>query len=124
MSNPLTDGLDLDEFLHIIINTYKMPNQFDAAEEQKEADSKPGPNSSSEARENINRNKKEIYSIKAATQNKSMTEVVQLIKSELQIVDNDIQIWNKMIRAISRISIADTVQSDGKIYSFHHRCRD
>ena len=43
-----------------------------------------------------------------------MAEIVQLIKAELQIVDNDLDKWNSMIQAIKSMSIADEAQLDGE----------
>ena len=51
---------------------------------------------------------------KTETQHKTKKEIVDLIKSELGVVENDISVWNHMMQAISRISISEVAQSDGK----------
>ena len=53
MSNPLTDGLELEEFLHIIANTCQKLNSFNASEEQKDEESKSEPSILSANREKV-----------------------------------------------------------------------
>ena len=59
--------------------------------------------------------KQEIYSIKVATHNKTKLEIIELIKDELLIVESDIHIWNNMMRAIMRMSMADVIKSDSEL---------
>ena len=59
--------------------------------------------------------KPEIFSIKEGTYNKA-AEIIEIIKTELQIVDNDLHIWNDMIKAISKISVADDSNFEGEIF--------
>ena len=119
MSNSLTDGLEVEEFLHIIANTCQKLNSFNVSEEQKDEKSKSELSSMSANREDINKNKSEIFSIKVVTQKKTVAEIVQLIKAELQIVDNDLYKWNSMMQASKSMSIPNEVQLDG-VLSFYN----
>ena len=56
-----------------------------------------------------------IYSIKTVTIRKSERQILQLIKDEFEIVENDIKIWNQMIDEISWLSIDSKSQFCGMI---------
>ena len=60
----------------------------------------------------------EIFKIKDITRGKTNNEIKDLIKYELGTEENDSTIWEKMIKAISSISLNDSSQSKG-IKSFH-----
>ena len=54
-----------------------------------------------------------IYSIKEVTDNKTEEQILQLIMDELNIVDSDIKIWNRMIDSISQMKIDDHYKLEG-----------
>ena len=45
----------------------------------------------------------EIYSIKDCTKDKTENELIEIIRRELGIVENDATIWSKMIKAIDQV---------------------
>ena len=55
-----------------------------------------------------------IYSIKNAIKNKIEDGIIELIQSELGIIEDEATIWNKMVCAISQISIHSDTKSNGK----------
>ena len=48
-----------------------------------------------------------IYSIKDETKGKNEEEITKMIESELNIKEDDASVWNKMVKAISQISISN-----------------
>ena len=54
-----------------------------------------------------------IYSIKDVTKDKTGADIIDLIRSELFIVDDEITIWNKTILAIARFNIDSESQLKG-----------
>ena len=48
-----------------------------------------------------------IYSIKDETKGKNEEEITRMIESELNIKEDDASVWNKMVKAISQISISN-----------------
>ena len=45
----------------------------------------------------------EIYSIKDCTKDKIENELIEIIRRELGIIENDSTIWSKMIKAIDQV---------------------
>ena len=54
-----------------------------------------------------------ICSIKDATKNKTESQLIEMIKEELEITDDDAQIWNRMVLAISQINISGGSVQEG-----------
>ena len=117
MNNPLTDDLSLEQFMHIIANicsklifiviftgisTENLSWSYSKLFKNEQRDT--------------DQHKPEIFCIKEATYNKTAAKIIEIIKTELQIVDNDLHIWNDMIKAISKISIADDSNFEGEIF--------
>ena len=46
-----------------------------------------------------------MYSIKDITVNKDELALIELIRNELGVVEDDVSIWNYMINAIFKVSI-------------------
>ena len=116
MHNPLVRDLKLEEYAYIVANIsseFSSPNIIKEKEEAK-SDSVYF-SRSRDIQSNTDQGKQEIYSIKKATQNKSKDEVVELIRTELQMVEDDIHTCNKMIRAISRMKLASQPNKEGEL---------
>ena len=57
----------------------------------------------------------QIYSIKVATVAKTENDIIRLVKEEIWIVvDDDLEIWNQMMWAITRFSVSTDHQMQGK----------
>ena len=46
--------------------------------------------------------------------NKTELEIIDLIRYELGIVDNDVALWNKIIDSLSKFSICDNLPAKGE----------
>ena len=57
------------------------------------------------------------FSIRNITKNKTELDLIELIRSELGIIEDDISIWNKMMFSISQLSIRNR-SLNGKRTSF------
>lgn len=113
MSNLLTDKLELQEFLHIVVNICQISNSFSTLKVHNNEESKSEPSNSTPSKGiGMTSNQPEIFSIKTANQNKTREEIIQFIKNELQIAENELTIWNKMLLSISNLSMASAVQHD------------
>ena len=116
MDNTLIKNLNLKSYIKIVINFSKLKQHEDREgiqnhEEQKIDSVDKECNSDIE---NIS-NECMIYSIKTATKNKSVKQILQMIKYEFGYVDNDAQIWNQMIDEISLLSINNQSLLQGMI---------
>ena len=114
MDSSLTNDLNLNEYIEVFVNVDQTWKTKDAAkspdiEEQKLWLMKKNHIS------NKDKTKFEaiIYSIKEVTDNKTEEQILQLIKDELNIVDSDIKIWNRMIDSISQMKIDDHYKLEG-----------
>ena len=58
----------------------------------------------------------QIYSIKVATDAKTEDDIIRLVKEEIDIVDNDVEIQNQMMRTITLLSIDTDHQIKGKMF--------
>ena len=73
----------------------------------------------SEAKDDSDKNDPEvkqiqqIYSIKDITANKNEMDIIDLIRNELGVVEDEVSIWSKMINTISRVSISDNPSLNG-----------
>ena len=118
MNNPLTKDLNLEQFMCIIANDYSRPRFIHSFTGTSIEESKTDLFGIAENMQKVSdQNKAKIFSIKEITQNKTAAEIIEIIKTKLSIVDNDIQIWNKMIRAISNFNIADELNHRGEIWA-------
>ena len=70
--------------------------------------------------ETSNRVSREIYSIKDETNDRTEEEIKRLIRSELDLVENDIQVWSRMILAISQFKLSGNInQLDKSTFIFN-----
>ena len=115
MKKWLADGLNLVEFKIIVVNADNEPisplliakeaeeeskqSNFQGACNQIKLDSPTAP---------------QIYSIKVATDAKTEDDIIRLVKEEIGIVDDDVEIWNQMMRTITRLSIGTDHPIKGK----------
>ena len=59
-----------------------------------------------------------LFSIKDITKNKSELGLIEMIKNELGIVENDVSEWKRMICDITQISIdSNNLFNDKKIFA-------
>ena len=47
-----------------------------------------------------------LYNIKKATKDKTEDDMIKMIKTEIDLSENDLQVWNGMIDAISRMTLS------------------
>ena len=116
MINPFTEGLELEEFLYVVVNDGQKSSSFLITKKETKEESKSDMlcEEQEEKKPDIS-TKQEIYSIKVVTHNKTKLDIIELIKDELLIVESDIHIWNNMMRAIMRMSMADVIKSDSEL---------
>ena len=57
---------------------------------------------------------KKIYSIKDSTDGKSDVEIVEIIRNELEIFNDEEFVWNKMIYSISQVNLCEVPKQTGK----------
>ena len=62
----------------------------------------------------LNRQYSKIYSIKDSTDGKSDVEIVEIIRNELEIFNDEEFVWNKMIYAISQVNLCEVPKPTGK----------
>ena len=60
----------------------------------------------------------EIYSIKNATNGKTEEEIKRLIRGELDLEEDDIHLWNRMILLISRFRLSDGIKQFKNLTNF------
>ena len=116
MINPFTEGLELEEFLYVVVNEGQKSSSFLITKKETKEESKSDMLCKEQEKKKPDiSTKQEIYSIKVATHNMTKLEIIELIKDELLIVESDIHIWNNMMRAIMRMSMADVIKSDSEL---------
>ena len=115
MENTLTEGINIEMFEKIIVNVDKNNILIPCIDEYEKEESKQAKYSG-----NHNKLKKDsyhtplIYSIRNVTKNKTEDRIIELIQSELGIIKDEATIWNKIVCAISQISIRSDTKSNGK----------
>ena len=117
MSSYLTKDLKLKEYIQIVVNLDQPRETGDQSKLQDIEEQKLGLQDEQYEKDDVNSIcDPVIYSIKEVTDNKNENQIVELIKEELELVDNDIQIWNQMINSIARMSINNSFQNQGIIF--------
>ena len=117
MSSYLTKDLKLKEYIQIVVNLDQPRETGDQSKLQDIEEQKLGLQDEQYEKDDVNSIcDPVIYSIKEVTGNKNENQIVELIKEELELVDNDIQIWNQMINSIARMSINNSFQNQGIIF--------
>ena len=114
MENSLLQNMILDHYQEIVLNIDQeiildVPQRLAVQEESKHNQIQPT-EFQTEAKE---REKSVICSIKDATKNKTEAQLIEMIKEELEITDDDAQIWNRMVRAISQINLSGGSVQEG-----------
>ena len=110
MNNPIIKDLILENFLLIIANVNSKPNILQFKEPIKKGFTSQMQDKEERNKGNIGESKAKIFSIKEETKNKTKEQIVEMIKTELHLVDNDAKIWSNMIKATSRLNISNDVQ--------------
>ena len=110
MNNPIIKDLILENFLHIIANVNSKPDILQFKEPIKKGFTSQMQDKEERNKRNIGESKAKIFSIKEETKGKTKEQIVEMIKAELHLVDNDAKIWSNMIKAISRLNISNDVQ--------------
>ena len=110
MNNPIIKDLILEKFLHIIANVNSKPDILQFKEPIKKGFTSQMQDKEERNKGNIGESKAKIFSIKEETKGKTKEQIVEMIKAELHLVDNDVKIWSNMIKAISRLNISNDVQ--------------
>ena len=120
MSSYLTKDLELKEYIQIVVNLDQPRETGDQSKLQDIEEQKLGLQDKQYEKDDVNSIcDPVIYSIKEVTDNKNENQIVQLIKEELELVDNEVQIWNQMINSIARMSINNSFQNQGiRFFSF------
>ena len=117
MSSYLTKDLKLKEYIQIVVNLDQPRETGDQSKLQDIEEQKLGLQDEQYEKDDVNSIcDPVIYTIKEVTYNKNENQIVELIKEELELVDNDIQIWNQMINSIVRMSINNSFQNQGIIF--------
>ena len=117
MSSYLTKDLKLKEYIQIVVNLDQPRETGDQSKLQDIEEQKLGLQDEQYEKDDVNSIcDPVIYSIKEVTDNKNENQIVELIKEELELVDNDIQIWNQMINSIARMSINNSFQNQSIIF--------
>ena len=114
MENSLLQNMILDHYQEIVLNIDQeiildVPQRLAVQEESKHNQIQPT-EFQAEAKEC---EKSVICSIKDATKNKTEAQLIEMIKEELEITDDDAQIWNRMVRAISQINLSGGSVQEG-----------
>ena len=118
MSSYLTKDLKLKEYIQIVVNLDQPRETGDQSKLQDIEEQKLGLQDEQYEKDDMNSIcDLVIYSIKEVTDNKNENQIVELIKEEPELVDNDIQIWNQMINSIARMSINNSFQNQSIIFS-------
>ena len=110
MNNPIIKDLILENFLHIIANINSKPDILQFKEPIKKGFTSQMQDKEERNKGNIGESKAKIFSIKEEIKGKTKEQIVEMIKAELHLVDNDAKIWSNMIKAISRLNISNDVQ--------------
>ena len=50
-----------------------------------------------------------LYNIKKATKDKTEDDIIKTIKTEIDLSENDLQVWNRMIDTISRMTLSKCI---------------
>ena len=108
--NPIIKDLILENFLHIIANVNSKPDILQFKEPIKKGFTSQMQDKVERNKGNIGESKAKKFSIKEKTKGKTKEHIVEMIKAELHLVDNDAKIWSNMIKAISRLNISNDVQ--------------
>ena len=106
MDHSLTEALNLVEFSHIIVNTDWESIYASLDNNNKEESKQCHSYEIHSNKDNQEPTTSRIYSVKIVTKNKTEANIVDLIKTELSIVDNDISIWNRMMIVIAKLRIS------------------
>ena len=111
----ITKEMHLEEFNQIVVNVQQEDIPIYYMNKDNEEESKPWNNQ----RIRCERNEEslfvpEIYSIKDVTNNKTENDILELIRYELGIAEDDAVKWNKMVSAISRLRVSDDYQMKGE----------
>ena len=115
MENTLTEGINLEMFEKIIVNVDKNNILIPCIDKYEKEESKETKYSGNDNKLNKGSSQTTmIYSIKNVTKNKTEDGIIELIQRELGIIEDDATILNKMVRAISQISIRSDTKSNGK----------
>ena len=114
MENSLLQNMILDHYQEIVLNIDQeiildVPQRLAVQEESKHNQIQPT-EFQAEAKEC---EKSVICSIKDATKNKTEAQLIEMIKEELEITDDDAQIWNRMVRVISQINLSGGSVQEG-----------
>ena len=119
MKRLLIEDLNLEEFLQIVTNTSEEVMQCFREEEKKHWEPSQSRSDRNHDIENSNNIwKQEIFSIKDQTKNKTELMIVDMIKQELGIEENEAILWNRMIKAIEEVNLAsDSRYNDDKLLS-------
>ena len=114
MENLLLQNMILDHYQEIVLNIDQeiildVPQRLAVQEESKHNQIQPT-EFQTEAKEC---EKSVICSIKDATKNKTEAQLIEMIKEELEITDDDAKIWNRMVLAISQINLSGGSVQEG-----------
>ena len=115
MDNWLTEGLNLIEFKKIVVNADIEPVSAFLIEKEAEQESKQNyfQGDWNLIKSNLSMIP-QLYSIKFATNAKTENDIISLVKEEISIVDDVVEIRNQMMRAITRFSVSTDHQIQGK----------
>ena len=115
MEDSLTGSIDFWNIDWIIVNTNKDTWTGTRNQQNKKEESKECKNSEVWSKEDPELHvNPEIYSIKDITDKKTELQIIDIIRNELDIKEDDLYIWNKMLMSISQISLSKTPRSISK----------
>ena len=123
MEAALAENIELDYFEQIIVNFNHEDISITHNEEQKsesftiEEDRYIDDSNSSKTERNP-----EIYRIKDATKGKTELKIIDLIRFELDIKEDEVTVWNKMVKAVSHICIGNCIQFKIKTFIWFLKC--
>ena len=116
MKNWLTEWLNLIEFKEIVVNSDNEPTSpFSIAKEAEEESKQRNFKGSCNQIKVDTPTAPLIYSIKVATDTKTEDDIIRLMKEGIGIVDDNVEIWNQIMRTITRLSFGMDHQIKGKI---------
>ena len=106
MENSLLQNMILDHYQEIVLNIDQeiildVPQRL-AVQEESKHNQILSTELQTEAKEC---EKSVICSIKHATKNKTEAQLIEMIKEELEITDDDAQIWNRMVEQYLRSTL-------------------
>ena len=114
MEKVLINGSDFNEFIQIIVNVDQESMSNCIEEKSKEETKKTRQLKVHYEMSQETPQVSLIFSIKDITKNKSELGLIELIRNELGIVENDASVWKGMVCAISQVSISSNNLFNGK----------